>query len=249
MSGWSPNDRQAAFDAACDGPKALSTQKRKPLLICLIADNDCVPRPLLYTYRRCPYAMRARMSLLQASIGFDAHEIVLRDKPREMLEISPKGTVPVLVLPGGRVIDESLDIMRWAFEGADQLSWWQRSDTPANRELIALNDGPFKQQLDGYKYPERLSGNASPFHRDEAVSGLLTHLEQRLAIEPYLGGCEPCAADLAIFPFVRQFRGVDSNWFEALPLKATRQWLHGWLESELFTACMKKLPGGQRVQF
>ena len=161
-------------------------------------------RPLLYTYRRCPYAMRARMALLQASIEFDAYEIVLRDKPGEMLTISPKGTVPVLVLPDGLVIEESLDIMRWAFEGRDQEGWWQRADRPTSRALIALNDGPFKQQLDLYKYPERLEDTDRTFHRDQAVSCLLQPLEQRLAIEPYLGGHEPCAADLAIFPFVRQ---------------------------------------------
>ena len=206
-------------------------------------------RPLLYTYRRCPYAMRARMALLQASVGFDAYEIVLRDKPGEMLAISPKGTVPVLVLPDGLVIEESLDIMRWAFEGRDQEGWWQRADTPTGRELIALNDGPFKQQLDLYKYPERLAETDPAFHRDQAVSCMLEPLEQRLAIEPYLGGHEPCAADLAIFPFVRQFRAIDPGWFDAQPLKATQQWLQGWLQCEQFKACMKKLPSGLCLQF
>ena len=206
-------------------------------------------RPLLYTYRRCPYAMRARMALLQASIEFDAYEIVLRDKPGEMLTISPKGTVPVLVLPDGLVIEESLDIMRWAFEGRDQEGWWQRADRPTSRALIALNDGPFKQQLDLYKYPERLEDTDRTFHRDQAVSCLLQPLEQRLAIEPYLGGHEPCAADLAIFPFVRQFRAVDPGWFDAQPLKATQQWLQGWLQCEQFKACMKKLPSGLCLQF
>lgn len=214
-----------------------------------IADNDSVSRPLLYTYRRCPYAMRARMALLQASVGFDAYEVVLRDKPREMLEMSPKGTVPVLVLPDGLVIDESLDIMRWAFEGGNQEGWWQRSDTPANRALIALNDGRFKQQLDLYKYPQRAAGTDPTFHRDEALSCLLEVLERQLTISPYLGGREPCATDLALFPFVRQFRAVDPGWFDALPLKATQQWLQGWLQSELFEACMKKVPSGLRVQF
>lgn len=206
-------------------------------------------RPLLYTYRRCPYAMRARMALLQASVEFDAYEIVLRNKPGEMLAISPKGTVPVLVLLDGQVIEESLDIMRWAFEGRDQEGWWQRADTPTARALIALNDGPFKQQLDLYKYAERSNENVRAFHRVHAVSCLLQPLEQRLAIEPYLGGHEPCAADLAIFPFVRQFRAVDPGWFDAQPLKATQQWLQGWLQCEQFKACMKKLPSGVCLQF
>lgn len=201
-------------------------------------------RPLLYTYRRCPYAMRARMALLQACIEFDAHEIVLRDKPQEMLAVSPKGTVPVLVLPDGLVIEESLDIMRWAFEGRDQDGWWHRADNPSCQALIALNDGPFKQHLDLYKYPERLGESAPASHRDQAVICLLQPLEERLAIEPYLGGSKPCAADLALFPFVRQFRAVDPGWFDAQALHATQQWLQGWLQSEQFKTCMKKLPNG-----
>lgn len=189
------------------------------------------------------------MALLQASVDFEAYEIVLRDKPSEMLTISPKGTVPVLVLPDGRVIEESLDIMRWAFERQDQEGWWQRADTPTSRALIALNDGPFKQHLDLYKYAERLNETDRAFHRDHAVSCLLQSLEQRLAIEPYLGGHEPCATDLAIFPFVRQFRAVDPGWFDAQPLKATQQWLEGWMQCEQFKACMKKLPSGVCLQF
>lgn len=193
--------------------------------------------------------MRARMALLQASVGFDAHEIVLREKPAEMLAVSPKGTVPVLVLPQGRVIDESLDIMRWAFEGRDPLAWWQRAQTPDNQALVVLNDGPFKKQLDLYKYPDRLAGTRPGLHRDQAVACLLHPLEQRLASAPYLGGDAACAADLAIFPFVRQFRAVDADWFDTQPLTATRQWLQGWLACEPFQACMKKLPSGERVAF
>ncbi len=206
-------------------------------------------RPLLYTYRRCPYAMRARMALLEASIGFDAHEIVLRAKPAEMLSVSPKGTVPVLVLPDGRVIEESLDIMRWAFDGRDPEGWWRRAQTQGNQALMALNDGPFKQHLDRYKYPERLGGTDRIVDRDQAVICLLQPLEQRLVNERFLGGAEPCAADLAIFPFVRQFRAVDPGWFDAQPFPATRNWLQGWLQCEQFNACMKKLPSGIRMQF
>lgn len=206
-------------------------------------------RPLLYTYRRCPYAMRARMALLQASIEFDAHEIVLRDKPLEMLAVSPKGTVPVLVLPDGPVIEQSLDIMRWAFEGRDPQGWWSRAQTPSCQALIALNDGPFKQHLDLYKYPQRAVDSAPLLHRDQAVVCLLQPLEQQLAIEPYLGGAAPCAADLAIFPFVRQFRAVDPGWFDAQALHATQRWLQGWQQGGQFEACMRKLPSGKAVQF
>lgn len=207
-------------------------------------------RPLLYTYRRCPYAMRARMALLQAGIGFDAHEIVLRDKPANMLRMSPKGTVPVLVRPGGQVIDESLDIMRWAFDGRDSAGWWQRAQSPSCQAFIARNDGPFKQYLDGYKYPERYPSDKGPaLHRDQAVMCLLHPLDRQLARQPFLGGAEPCAADLAIFPFVRQFRAVDERWFDAQALHATQRWLRGWLESELFQRCMKKLTVGSTLKF
>ena len=186
--------------------------------------------------------MRARMALLQAGIGFDAHEIVLRDKPVDMLRVSPKGTVPVLVLPGGQVIDESLDIMRWAFDGRDDSAgWWRRAQSRSCQALIALNDGRFKHHLDGYKYPERYPSDKGPcFHRDEAVMCLLQPLDRQLAGQPFLGGDEPCAVDLAVFPFVRQFRSVDESWFDAQALAATQRWLRGWLESELFQRCMRK---------
>ncbi len=206
-------------------------------------------RPLLYTYRRCPFAIRARMALLQAAIEFDAYEIVLREKPAEMLRVSPKGTVPVLVLQDGRVIDESLDIMRWAFDGRDQRGWWQRASTHSCQTLMALNDGPFKQHLDRYKYGQRAGGTAPVLDRDQAATCLLQPLEQHLAARPYLGGEAPCAADLALFPFVRQFRAVDPAWFDAQALPATRQWLHSWLQCEQFQSCMKKLPIGVRCNF
>ena len=207
-------------------------------------------QPLLYTYRRCPYAMRARMALLQAQIGFDAHEIVLRDKPADMLSLSPKGTVPVLVLPQGQVIDESLEIMRWAFEGRAFAGWWDRAQSQSCQELIGCCDGPFKRHLDAYKYPQRApSDNPPEFDRDHAVICLLRPLELQLAVQPFVAGDEPCAADLAIFPFVRQFRAVNEAWFDAQALPGVQRWLQGWLDSELFARCMKKLKPGPSAQF
>jgi glutathione S-transferase len=207
---------------------------------------------LLYTYRRCPYAMRARMALIEAGVAFDAYEIVLRDKPAAMLAASPKGTVPVLVLPSGEVLEESLHIMRWAFAQISQQSersWWDETETPCNQALVALNDGAFKKQLDTYKYPERFEPGESMRQRDLACGDFFLQLEQRLSAEKYLGGSQACAADLAIFPFVRQFRAVNEHWFDAQALPASQAWLQAWLASELFERCMRKLPSNERVAF
>ncbi len=116
--------------------------------------------------------------------------------------------------------------------------------------MIAINDGPFKQHLDAYKYPERSDSHKGPaLHRSEAVTCLLRPLESQLAGQSFLGGAEPCAADLAIFPFVRQFRAVDENWFDTQTVPATQRWLRGWLESKLFQRCMKKLTDGVTLEF
>lgn len=216
-------------------------------------------RPLLFTYRRCPYAMRARMGLLLAAIEFDAHEIVLRDKPGAMLAASPKGTVPVLVLPDGQVLEESWDIVRWALTqaGAEVQGWWGRAQTPGNLDLLRCNDGDFKHHLDRYKYPERFAaaGSADALelgrlaHRDQAVTALLERLEQRLAEQDFLGGAQPCATDVGIFPFVRQFAAVDRDWFDKLRFGHVKAWLDHWLRSPLFEACMLKLPGNVPAPF
>lgn len=207
--------------------------------------------PLLYSYRRCPYAMRARLALLQAGRPFRAFEIVLRDKPAALLALSPKGTVPVLRLGDGTVLEESWDIMRWAWQADDREGWWQRAQSPENLELLARNDGEFKRRLDRYKYPERHAdaGGAREQQRALAVDALLRPLEQRLTAQPHLGGDRPCASDLAIFPFVRQFAAVEPDWFAAQPLPAVQAWLAAWLASPLFAACMVKLPAQAELAF
>lgn len=210
------------------------------------------PTPLLYTYRRCPYAMRARMALLQAGVAFDAFEIVLRDKPAEMLVLSPKGTVPVLWRPDGQVLEQSLDIMRWAFdETGDTGGWWARAQSGANLALLAACDGAFKHHLDRTKYPERFGEGADQkaVHRDQAVAVLLKPLDAQLQHTGQLGGQFPCAADIAIVPFVRQFAAVDPGWFAALPLPALQAWLGGWLNAPLFNTAMVKVPAGQARAF
>jgi glutathione S-transferase len=207
--------------------------------------------PLLYTYRRCPYAMRARLALLVAQQPFEAFEIVLRDKPAAMLALSPKGTVPVLQLPDGRVMDESWDIMGWALQRPGCESWWRPAQSADNLDLLRRNDGDFKHHLDRYKYPERYPDEirSREDHRAAAVASLLLPLQARLTQHTYLGGHVPCATDLAVFPFVRQFAAVDAVWFSQEPWPALQAWLNGWLDSPLFAACMAKLPSQKVVAF
>ena len=199
--------------------------------------------PLLYTYRRCPYAMRARMALLRAGREFQAFEITLRDKPAALLALSPKGTVPVLHLQDGQVIEESWDIMRWALAPDDREGWWSRAQSDENLELLQRNDGDFKRHLDRYKYPERYAGELSSreAERSKAMTVLLAPLEARLHGQPYLGGDKPCATDLAIFPFVRQFAAVEPRWFAQQELPAVQAWLSAWLGSTVFEVCMAKV--------
>ncbi|MDO9435427.1 glutathione S-transferase [Hydrogenophaga sp.] len=206
--------------------------------------------PLLYSYRRCPYAMRARMALLVAGVAFDAHEIVLRHKPDAMLAISPKGTVPVLVLPDDRVLEQSLDIVQWALTThGDPGGWWARAQSAENQALLSACDGPFKLHLDRTKYPERFEGEDRAHHRDQAVAVLLTALDARLQRFGQLGGAAACATDIAIFPFVRQFAAVDPAWFAQQPLPALQAWLAGWLSHPLFDAAMVKLPVDTVLRF
>jgi glutathione S-transferase len=181
--------------------------------------------------------MRARMAIANSSVQVELREVILRDKPGEMLEISPKGTVPVLFLPHGQVLEESLDIMRWALNRNDPENWLANVD----EDLIAANDGPFKQALDRYKYPHRY-GLADGFaHRDAA----LVHLEKlndRLTGRVFLSGAKRGFTDTALFPFVRQFAATDQAWFETQPLPALQRWLAVLMQSELFAAIMARNP-------
>lgn len=196
--------------------------------------------PTLYSFRRCPYAIRARLALRQAGIDVALHEVALRDKPAALLALSPKGTVPVLHLADGRVIDESLDIMRWALAQADPAGWLTAAPAEQVNALIAINDGPFKRLLDRYKYPQRHPELPQQHYRDEAVALLLNTLERSLTQRPCLLSEQPSLADMAILPFVRQFSAVDAAWFQASSLGALRTWLERMVSSALFTAVMAK---------
>ncbi len=188
--------------------------------------------PILYSFRRCPYAMRARLALLVAGIDCELREVKLSAKPAALLAASAKGTVPVLVLPDSAVIDESLDIMRWALRQHDPERWLDGDDAA----LIAANDGPFKHHLDRYKYPER--HGADPLTHRAAAVALLGELEARLAANTWLCGDRQSLTDTAIMPFVRQFAAVDAAWFDAQPLPALHRWLVAQLATPLFARAM-----------
>ena len=207
-------------------------------------------KPLLYTYRRCPYAMRARMALLVAGVSFDAHEVSLRDKPPAMLALSAKGSVPVMLLPDGKVLEQSWDIMHWALTRHQVAgSWWAAAQQVENRQWLARNDGEFKHHLDRYKYPERYDEPERNRHRELAFEAFLQPLAGRLEKDDFLGGLTPCASDLAIFPFVRQFAAVEPEWFVQQAPPALQRWLANWLSSALFLGCMYKVPSQTTVEF
>jgi glutathione S-transferase len=195
--------------------------------------------PVLYSYRRCPYAMRARMALKMAEIDVEIREISLRKKPAHMLQASPKGTVPILVLPGGKVIDQSLEIMHWAFKDHALQANMHEAPRASIFELISENDIAFKRALDAYKYPERYSNKTQIQHRADGEI-FLQKLENFLQDNLYLFSDSPSLADIAIFPFVRQFSAVDATWFDVSPYPKLNVWLRMMVKSELFTSIMEK---------
>ena len=192
--------------------------------------------PILYSFRRCPYAIRARMALIYADICVEIQEVQLNNKPEHLLLISPKATVPVLQLTNGKVIAESLDIMRWALGNHDPEKWLRfGNDAEA---LIKRNDGDFKYYLDRYKYADRYPDFSQDYYRQQAEV-FLAELEARLVNSKYLCGHSLSIADVAIFPFIRQYAGVDRDGFERSIFQALTKWLDTLLLLELFTVAMK----------
>ena len=190
--------------------------------------------PILYSFRRCPYAMRARMALWISRTSVELREVVLADKPEEMLDASPKATVPVLQLPDGSVVDESIDIMRWALHRADPEKWLERDDPT----LLALVDGPFKHHLDRYKYYTR--HDTDPREHRSAGLDILHQLSGRLEAQDNLCGDDRGLCDIATFPFIRQFANHDREWFDSAAPAALKAWLDRHLSSDLFAAVMAK---------
>lgn len=203
--------------------------------------------PVLYSFRRCPYAMRARLAIAVSGQQVELREVLLKSKPPAMLAASPKGTVPVLVLPNGEVMDESLDVMRWALGRNDPERWLapERGSMADMLALIAGNDGAFKRSLDRYKCPNRYplasAGDPMAFaqaHRTQAASWLA-------GLDAMLDGCwllgrSACLADMALLPFVRQFAHTDVEWFAAQPWPRLKSWLAGFESSALYVGVMAK---------
>lgn len=203
--------------------------------------------PVLYSFRRCPYAMRARLALLVSCQNCELREVVLRDKPQEMLAASAKATVPVLVTPDGQVLDESLDIMLWALQQHDPEHWLgpQQGSRAAMIALIAQCDGEFKYHLDRYKYPERYKNgdeNVDAQTHRTAGAAFLAQLNAQLSATPYLFGAHAALADMAIAPFVRQFARTNQDWFSIQPWPRLQAWLSAIVDAERYERIMQKYP-------
>ncbi|QXH55228.1 glutathione S-transferase [Pseudomonas maumuensis] len=196
---------------------------------------------ILYSFRRCPWAMRARLALRYAGCEVRVVEVKMKEKPAELLALSPKGTVPVLDTGNG-VLEESLDIMRWALDRHDPEDWRLLADPAAARQaaaLIARNDSTFKAQVNLYKYAERYPEHSRAHYRAQAEPWL-AELESLLEGRPWLLADHPSLADAAVLPLMRQFAGVEPEWFAEAAYPRLRSWLQGWLESALFKAVMAK---------
>jgi len=200
-----------------------------------------VKLPILYSFRRCPYAMRARLAMAIAEQTCELREIKLKARPKELFAASAKGTVPVLVLADGTVLEESLDIMKWALAQHDPQQWLPQGaeDAAETDELIAACDGDFKVHLDGTKYAARGESEERDRHRVLASEFLMT-LDERLEATSCLMGESPGLADMALVPFVRQFAFIDPEWFAKQPWPHLSAWLDGFVGSALHERVMQK---------
>ena len=218
-------------------------------------------KPVFWSFRRCPYAMRARLAVKSAGLGVELREILLRDKPKAFLAASKTATVPVLERPDGQVIEESRDIMFWALqEGGDPENWlsgWHQ-DEVSTIEFLDRLDGPFKTNLDRYKYAARFCKDRADaeelacYHRAEGAV-FLQDINTQLSKQAFLNGRDEGVADYAALPFVRQFRIADSSWFDEQDWPALHHWLQAFLNSRRFAAIMHKYtpwqPGDAPILF
>tara|TARA_R110000782_G_scaffold129164_1_gene220729 strand:+ start:3018 stop:3662 length:645 start_codon:yes stop_codon:yes gene_type:complete len=196
--------------------------------------------PILYSFRRCPYAMRARMAIHKANIKCEYREVLLKNKPASMLSLSKKGTVPVLLTPHEKIIDESLEVMSWALNQYD-VDGWLNEDSSLSQKLIKLNDNEFKYYLDRYKYHVGYPEYSQEYYRDKTTD-YLALLEKCLSDNQNIAltGDHLSFSDISIFPFIRQFANVDLVWFESSPYQLLNCWYKKIERGTLFKNCMKK---------
>jgi len=192
--------------------------------------------PILYSFRRCPYAIRSRMVLSYMEVSVELREVLLNERPQSLYKISSKGTVPVLLLKDGKVLDESLDIMRWAIKQGEQKLYEDKLNE--QNQLIKYNDTKFKYWLDKYKYHVRYLEHSREYYQRKC-SKTLAEYDMRLRKNAYLMGDRIRLADIAIFPFIRQCANVDQNWFNN-KYPNLNQWLEIWKQSRLFKSVMMK---------
>lgn len=211
--------------------------------------------PVLYSFRRCPYAMRARLAIASSAIRCELREVVLKDKPQSLIALSPKATVPVLQTTDGKVIDESIDIALWALAQSDRDNWYLGLSNEQHQQTLALieqNDGEFKYFLDRYKYADRYPDQSQDYYRQQGER-TLARLETLLDDNGSLIAEDWTLADIALLPFIRQFAFVDKDWFDQAPYPLVRGWLEDFLDSDLFKSIMPKYaqwqPGDEAVIF
>ena len=197
--------------------------------------------PILYTFRRCPYAMRARLAIKASGVIVEIREVKLKNKPEELLNISPKATVPVLYISSKKIIEESLDIMKWALEINDPLKLLEQVKLNKIEVHNTFNklENDFKQNLDRYKYSSRFDQPNPELYRDKNLR-ILNQFNNLLQHNKGIYSSHLSLLDYAIFPFIRQFRNVNSIWFDSLELKFLKSWLYELIDSDEFSSIMKK---------
>ena len=200
-----------------------------------------MPIPILYSFRRCPYCMRAHMALKQSGIKVELREVKLSDIPAEALALSPDATVPILVLPDGSVFTESWDIVKWSLSQNDPNNWLgDNNEHSLDAEiLIETNDYSFKEDLDHYKYADRFPEHSEEHYRT-ACEEFIEELEEMLSNNHYLLADQISLADIGVFPFVRQFSMVNKEWFDRTPYSKVQNWLQDFIDSELFQVIFHK---------
>jgi len=197
--------------------------------------------PILYSFRRCPYCMRAHMTLLNSGIKTELREVDIDNMPEQVISISPKATVPILVFPDGTFIDESWDIVKWALTQNDPDNWLGQGKVYLldAEMLIETNDFSFKEDLDHYKYADRYPEQSAEFYR-AACEEFIEELEEKLNDHDYLLGDAVSLADIGVFPFIRQFSLVDKDWFDQAPYPNVQRWLQNIIDSALFKNVFRK---------